>query len=96
MFCYTLKKLLFQFFIYNNFFQVEEIDDVDGNFSDPFVAAAVANEKELALSEEQKKKYKKVAKIVLFLTAIYFLAFLCSVNHFYFYFYNWMQVNPTI
>ncbi|KAF3452373.1 hypothetical protein FNV43_RR02806 [Rhamnella rubrinervis] len=40
--------------------EVEEIDDVDGNFTDPFVAAAVANEKELALSEEQKKKYKKV------------------------------------
>lgn len=39
---------------------MEEIDDVDGNFTDPFVAAAVANEKELPLSEEQKKKYKKV------------------------------------
>ncbi|XP_048324064.1 protein CHROMATIN REMODELING 20 isoform X2 [Ziziphus jujuba] len=40
--------------------EVEEIDDVDGNSTDPYVAAAVANEKELALSEEQKKKYKKV------------------------------------
>ena len=40
--------------------QVEEIDDIDGDSTDPFVAAAVAHEKELALSEEQKQNYKKV------------------------------------
>ncbi|BBH06757.1 P-loop containing nucleoside triphosphate hydrolases superfamily protein [Prunus dulcis] len=39
---------------------VEEIDDIDGNSSDPFVAAAIANERELDLSEEQKKNYRKV------------------------------------
>lgn len=40
--------------------EVEEIDDVDGNSSDPFVAAAIANEKELDLSEEQKRNFRKV------------------------------------
>ncbi|KAK9919403.1 hypothetical protein M0R45_027997 [Rubus argutus] len=40
--------------------EVEEIDDIDGNSSDPFVAAAVANERELDLSEVQKKSYRKV------------------------------------
>ncbi|EXB93143.1 Transcriptional regulator ATRX-like protein [Morus notabilis] len=40
--------------------EVEEIDDIDGDSTDPFVAAAVANEKELALSEEQNKNYRKV------------------------------------
>lgn len=40
-------------------FQVEEIEDVDGNSDDPFVADAIANEKELALSEEQRK-FRKV------------------------------------
>ncbi|GAY43290.1 hypothetical protein CUMW_073330 [Citrus unshiu] len=39
---------------------VEEIEDVDGNSDDPFVADAIANEKELALSEEQRKKFRKV------------------------------------
>jgi len=43
-----------------SFYQVEEIDDVDGNSSDPFVAAAIANEKELDLSEEQKRNFRKV------------------------------------
>lgn len=40
--------------------EVEEIDDIDGSFNDPFVAAAIANEKELDLSEEQKKNFRKV------------------------------------
>ncbi|XP_057250433.1 protein CHROMATIN REMODELING 20 isoform X3 [Beta vulgaris subsp. vulgaris] len=40
--------------------EVEEIDDIDDDPSDPFVADAIANEKELDLSEEQRKKYKKV------------------------------------
>ncbi|KAM1354098.1 hypothetical protein ACFX2H_033496 [Malus domestica] len=40
--------------------EVEEIDDIDGNSGDPFVAAAVANERELDLTEEQKKNYRKV------------------------------------
>ncbi|QHO34705.1 protein CHROMATIN REMODELING 20 isoform X1 [Arachis duranensis] len=40
--------------------EVEEIDDVDGNSADPFVAAAIANERELDLSEEQKRQFKKV------------------------------------
>ncbi|XP_059628567.1 protein CHROMATIN REMODELING 20 isoform X2 [Cornus florida] len=40
--------------------EVEEIDDIDGNPSDPFVADAIANEKELDLSEEQKRNFRKV------------------------------------
>ncbi|XP_020224982.1 protein CHROMATIN REMODELING 20 isoform X1 [Cajanus cajan] len=40
--------------------EVEEIDDVDGNSMDPFIAAAIANERELDLSEEQRRKFKKV------------------------------------
>uniref|UniRef100_A0A5B7C3W7 ATP-dependent helicase ATRX n=1 Tax=Davidia involucrata TaxID=16924 RepID=A0A5B7C3W7_DAVIN len=40
--------------------EVEEIDDIDGNSSDPFVADAIANEKELDLSEEQKRNFRKV------------------------------------
>ncbi|XP_021772710.1 protein CHROMATIN REMODELING 20-like isoform X2 [Chenopodium quinoa] len=40
--------------------EVEEIDDIDDDPNDPFVADAVANEKELYLSEEQRKNYKKV------------------------------------
>ncbi|KAJ7978158.1 Protein CHROMATIN REMODELING [Quillaja saponaria] len=40
--------------------EVEEIDDIDDNSSDPFIAAALANEKELQFSEEQKKNFKKV------------------------------------
>ncbi|XP_062144098.1 protein CHROMATIN REMODELING 20 isoform X2 [Alnus glutinosa] len=40
--------------------EVEEIDDIDGNSNDPFVAAAIQNEKELDLSEEQKKNFRKV------------------------------------
>ncbi|KAL5566846.1 hypothetical protein UlMin_030010 [Ulmus minor] len=39
--------------------EVEEIDDIDGS-TDPFVVAAIANEKDLALSEEQRKNYRKV------------------------------------
>lgn len=39
---------------------MEEIDDIDGNSNDPFVAAAIQNEKELDLSEEQKKNFRKV------------------------------------
>lgn len=39
---------------------MEEIDDIDGNSTDPFVAAAIANEKELDLSEEQRRQFKKV------------------------------------
>ncbi|KAL6565324.1 hypothetical protein OROGR_002275 [Orobanche gracilis] len=40
--------------------EVEEIDDVDGTSSDPFVADAVANEGDLNLTEEQKKNFKKI------------------------------------
>ncbi|KAL2325330.1 hypothetical protein Fmac_024388 [Flemingia macrophylla] len=40
--------------------EVEEIDDVDGNSTDPFIAAAIANERELDLSDEQRRKFKKV------------------------------------
>ncbi|KAF8401989.1 hypothetical protein HHK36_012940 [Tetracentron sinense] len=42
--------------------EVEEIDDIDGNSSDPFVADAIANERELDLSEEQKKNFRKRMK----------------------------------
>lgn len=48
-------------FIHNIlYFQVEEIDDIECNTSDPFYADAIANEKEIDLSEEQKKNFKKV------------------------------------
>ncbi|XP_054817178.1 protein CHROMATIN REMODELING 20 isoform X2 [Prosopis cineraria] len=40
--------------------EVEEIDDIDGTSTDPFIAAAIANEKELELTDEQKRKFKKV------------------------------------
>ncbi|KAJ6434181.1 hypothetical protein OIU84_017817, partial [Salix udensis] len=40
--------------------EVEEIEDIDGNSIDPFVAEAIANEKELVLSEEQRKNYRKL------------------------------------
>ncbi|XP_061371328.1 protein CHROMATIN REMODELING 20 isoform X2 [Gastrolobium bilobum] len=40
--------------------EVEEIDDVDGNSSDPFIAAAIANERELDLSDEQRRQFKRV------------------------------------
>ncbi|KAK4403828.1 protein CHROMATIN REMODELING 20 [Sesamum angolense] len=39
---------------------VEEIDDVDGTSSDPFVADAIANERDLSLTEEQKRNFRKV------------------------------------
>ncbi|CAJ1976268.1 unnamed protein product [Sphenostylis stenocarpa] len=39
--------------------EVEEIDDVDGNSMDPFIAAAIANERELDLSDEQRRQFKK-------------------------------------
>jgi transcriptional regulator ATRX len=41
---------------------VEEIDDIDGCSTDPFVAAAIANERELDLSDEQRKQFKKVCR----------------------------------
>ncbi|XP_020549105.1 protein CHROMATIN REMODELING 20 isoform X3 [Sesamum indicum] len=40
--------------------EVEEIDDVDGTSSDPFIADAVANEGDLNLTEEQKRNFRKV------------------------------------
>eukprot|EP00257_Ricinus_communis_P017978 XP_015576553.1 protein CHROMATIN REMODELING 20 isoform X1 [Ricinus communis] len=40
--------------------EVEEIEDIDGCSNDPFIAVAIANEKELILSEEQRKNYIKV------------------------------------
>lgn len=40
--------------------EVEEIGDIECNFSDPFYADAVANEKEIDLSEEQKRNFRKV------------------------------------
>ncbi|KAI3459053.1 hypothetical protein Pfo_015716 [Paulownia fortunei] len=40
--------------------EVEEIDDVDGTSSDPFVADAIANERDLNLTEEQKRNFRKV------------------------------------
>ena len=42
---------------------MEEIDDIDGNSSDPFVADAIANERAADLSEEQKNKFKKVCQL---------------------------------
>ena len=49
---------------------MEEIDDIDGNINDPFVAAAIANEKELDLSEEQKNNFRKVCQHVLLLNIV--------------------------
>ncbi|XP_042518002.1 protein CHROMATIN REMODELING 20 isoform X2 [Macadamia integrifolia] len=40
--------------------EVEEIDDVEVNSSNPFYAAAIANEQEIVLSEEQKKNIRKI------------------------------------
>ncbi|XP_057961873.1 protein CHROMATIN REMODELING 20 isoform X2 [Malania oleifera] len=40
--------------------EVEEIEDLDGNSSDPFVAAAIANEREPDLSEEQRRNFRRV------------------------------------
>ncbi|XP_010528765.1 PREDICTED: protein CHROMATIN REMODELING 20 isoform X2 [Tarenaya hassleriana] len=40
--------------------EVEEIDEIDASSADPFFADALENERELALSEEQKKNYRKV------------------------------------
>ncbi|KAL3523379.1 hypothetical protein ACH5RR_016213 [Cinchona calisaya] len=40
--------------------EVEEIDDVEGNSIDPFVADAIANEGDLSLTEDQKRKFRKV------------------------------------
>ncbi|KAH9614145.1 hypothetical protein KSS87_006661 [Heliosperma pusillum] len=74
--------------------EVEEIDDIDDDSSDPFVADAIANEKELELSEVQKKNYRKVRlSIFSYLSAcfyetetgcptmyvVYFFLKLCSV-----------------
>ena len=46
---------------------MEEIDDVDGNSMDPFIAAAIANERELDLSDEQRRQFKKVVINSLFI-----------------------------
>ncbi|GMG99879.1 hypothetical protein Nepgr_001719 [Nepenthes gracilis] len=40
--------------------EVEEIDEIDGDCTDPFIADALANERELDLSEEQRRNYRKV------------------------------------
>lgn len=40
--------------------EVEEIDDIEEDSTDPFVADAVANEGDLNLTEEQKKNFRKV------------------------------------
>ncbi|KAK8712777.1 hypothetical protein V6N13_148005 [Hibiscus sabdariffa] len=40
--------------------EVEEIEDIDGTSDNPLVADAIENEKELILSEEQRKKFRKV------------------------------------
>lgn len=41
-------------------YEVEEIADIDGSSSDLFYADAIANERELVLSEEQKQNFRKV------------------------------------
>ncbi|XP_047316242.1 protein CHROMATIN REMODELING 20 [Impatiens glandulifera] len=40
--------------------EVEEIGDIEGDSNDPFMEDAVANEREPVLTEEQKKKFRKV------------------------------------
>lgn len=39
---------------------MEEIDDIEVDSGDPFVADAIANEREMVLSEEQMRNFKKV------------------------------------
>ena len=43
-----------------NYGQVEEIGDVDGASRDPFVADAIANERDLSLTLNQMRNFKKV------------------------------------
>ncbi|XP_024988979.1 protein CHROMATIN REMODELING 20 isoform X4 [Cynara cardunculus var. scolymus] len=40
--------------------EVEEIDDIEGSLNDPFVADAIVTERELYLSEDHKKNFRKV------------------------------------
>ncbi|OMO96092.1 SNF2-related protein [Corchorus olitorius] len=40
--------------------EVEEIEDIDGSPDNPLVADAIENEKELILSEDQRKNFRKV------------------------------------
>ncbi|OMO84522.1 SNF2-related protein [Corchorus capsularis] len=40
--------------------EVEEIEDIDGSLDNPLVADAIENEKELILSEDQRKNFRKV------------------------------------
>lgn len=49
---------------------MEEIDDVDGTSSDPFIADALANEGDLNLTEEQKKNFRKVSFVSKFFKLI--------------------------
>lgn len=39
---------------------MEEIEEIDESLADPFFADAIENERELALTEEQKKNYIRV------------------------------------
>lgn len=43
------------------FFQVEEIDDVDGS-TNFLISDDIANEQEIILSEEQRKRFRKVCQ----------------------------------
>lgn len=47
------------------FGKVEEIEDIDGNSDNPLIADAIENEKDLLLSEEQKKIFRKVSQFCL-------------------------------
>lgn len=40
--------------------EVEEIGEIEDNINNPFYADAIANEKEMELSEEQRRNYRKV------------------------------------
>lgn len=46
---------------------MEEIADIEDNSYDPFYADAVKNEGEIDLSEEQKRKFKRVKLVYLWL-----------------------------
>lgn len=41
---------------------MEEIEDVDGSSDNPLVADAIENERELILSEDQRKNFRKVSQ----------------------------------
>ena len=44
---------------------MEEIEDIDDSSANPLVADAIENERDLILSEEQRKNFRKVSQCCL-------------------------------